>query len=66
MTDGRLLTPDQVTEHLQLSVFTIMDYLRQGRLRGVKLDKHWRVREVDLQDFVEARLTHSTETRAQT
>ena len=58
MTDVRLLAPDEVAERLQLSMFASMSYLRQGRLRGVKLDKHWRVREADLRDFIEVHLTH--------
>ena len=61
MTDARLLTPEEVAERLQLSPFTIREYLRQGRLRGVKQDRHWRVREVDLQAFIEAHLSHGAE-----
>jgi excisionase family DNA binding protein len=56
MTDERLLTPEDVAERLQLSVWTILDYLRKGHLRGVKLQRQWRVREVDLQAFIKAHL----------
>jgi excisionase family DNA binding protein len=49
-----LLTPDQVAERLHLSPLTVVDWLRQGKLRGVKLSKHWRVREGDLQAFITA------------
>jgi excisionase family DNA binding protein len=59
MADDRLLTPEQVAERLQLSPYTVLDYLRSRRLRGVKLDRHWRVREVDLQAFIEAHLANS-------
>jgi excisionase family DNA binding protein len=61
MTDERLLTPEQVAEPLQLSPFTILEYLRTKRLRGVKLDRHWRVREADLQAFIEAHLENTVE-----
>jgi excisionase family DNA binding protein len=61
MADDKLLTPEQVAERLQLSPFTILDYLRTKRLRGVKLDRHWRVREVDLQAFIEAHLANGAE-----
>jgi excisionase family DNA binding protein len=61
MADDKLLTPEQVAERLQLSPFTILDYLRTKRLRGVKLDRHWRVREVDLQAFIEAHLENAVE-----
>jgi excisionase family DNA binding protein len=61
MADDKLLTPEQVAERLQLSPFTILDYLRTKRLRGVKLDRHWRVREADLQAFIEAHLAEAVE-----
>ena len=61
MADDQLLTPEQVAERLQLSPYTILEYLRTKRLRGVKLDRHWRVREVDLQAFIEAHLANSQE-----
>jgi excisionase family DNA binding protein len=66
MTDDKLLTPDQVAERLQLSVYTILDYLRSRRLRGVKLDRHWRVREADLQAFIEAHLANGMHTPEET
>jgi excisionase family DNA binding protein len=56
MAEDKLLKPEEVAERLQLSPFTVLDYLRSKRLRGVKLDRHWRVREVDLQAFIEAHL----------
>lgn len=56
MTKASLLTPMQVAQRLRISRFTVMDYLRKGRLRGVKLERSWRVREEDLQAFIEARL----------
>jgi excisionase family DNA binding protein len=56
MADEPLLTPAQVAARLQLSRLTIVEYLRSQRLRGVKLDRHWRVREADLQAFLAARL----------
>jgi excisionase family DNA binding protein len=63
MADERLLTPEQVADRLQLSVYTILEYLRHGhprggKLRGVKLGKQWRVREADLQAFIEAHLAN--------
>ena len=54
------LTPAQVGERLQLSPYTILDYLRRGKLRGVKFGKQWRVREADLQAFIEAHLSNGT------
>jgi excisionase family DNA binding protein len=61
MAEDKLLTPEQVAERLQLSPFTVLDYLRTKRLRGVKLDRHWRVREADLQAFITAHLSDGQE-----
>jgi excisionase family DNA binding protein len=54
MSEERLLTPEQVAERLQLSQITILHWLRSKKLPGVKLGKLWRVREADLQQFIEA------------
>jgi excisionase family DNA binding protein len=67
----QLLTPDQVADRLQLSVYTVLDYLRKGhprggKLRGVKLGKHWRIREADLQAFLNAHLSNGDRPRRET
>ncbi len=54
MTDERLLTPAQVAEHLQVNQATVTQWLREGRLRGFKIGKKWRVSVQDLTDFVES------------
>ncbi|MGI5835345.1 MAG: helix-turn-helix domain-containing protein [Chloroflexota bacterium] len=45
---NELLTPQQIASMLQISVGTVLRLLRSGRLRGVKLGRHWRVRPADL------------------
>lgn len=50
-----LITPEQVAEQLQISRLTVMDYLRKGVLRGVKVGRLWRVREADLMAFLAER-----------
>jgi excisionase family DNA binding protein len=61
--EDRLLTPEQVAERLQLSPVTILHWLRAGRLPGVKLGKLWRVREAELQHYIE-QLDHGAEEEA--
>jgi excisionase family DNA binding protein len=51
--EERLLTPEQVADRLQISRLTVMGYLRSGKLKGVKVGKLWRVRERDLEAFLE-------------
>jgi excisionase family DNA binding protein len=49
----RLLTPEQVSERLNLSVLTVRAWLRSGRLPGVKPGgRVWRVREHDLDEYI--------------
>jgi len=48
----RLLTPKQVADLLQVKTMTVMTYLRNGEIRGVKIGRLWRVRTADLEAFV--------------
>ena len=53
MTEPQLLTPVQIAEALQLTESTITRWLRNGRLRGFKVGKDWRVSTADLNAFLE-------------
>jgi excisionase family DNA binding protein len=48
-----LMTPEQVADRLQLAPRTIYLWLRQGRLRGIKLGSRWRVKREDLDAYLE-------------
>ena len=47
-----LLTPKEVAEKLRVSEQTVLRWLRNGKLKGVKVGKLWRVREEDLQELI--------------
>lgn len=49
----RILTPDQVGAMLQLHPFTILNYIKQGKLRSAKLGRVYRIRESDIEKFLE-------------
>lgn len=49
----RIFTPDEVAERLKVSVKAVKDWLRAGKLKGVKAGRLWRVRERDLEAFLE-------------
>lgn len=49
----KLLTPEQVAEHLVVAERTVYEWLRSGRLRGIKVGRLWRVREKDLEAFLQ-------------
>ncbi len=48
----KLLTPEEAAERMVVSPKTVRDWLRQGKLKGVKTGKLWRIRENDLAEFV--------------
>jgi excisionase family DNA binding protein len=47
-----VLTPEQVAERLHISPLTVGNWLRSGKLKGVKVGRLWRVRERDLEAFL--------------
>ncbi len=49
-----MLTPEQVAQRCQVRPRTVLEWLRSGRLRGVKLGKLWRIEPTDLRAFVAA------------
>mgnify|MGYP001127051562 CR=1 FL=1 len=48
----KLLTPDQVAQILQVHPFTILKFIKQGRLKASKLGRVYRIRESDLENFL--------------
>lgn len=52
MTEKKLLTPAQVAERLQVTERAVYAWLREGRLRGLRAGRLWRVREEDLEAFL--------------
>ena len=51
-TQKRLLTPAEVATRLNVSLVTVGRWLREGKLKGVKAGRQWRVRESDLEAFL--------------
>lgn len=49
----KLLTPEEAADKLAVSVKTLKDWLRAGKLKGVKVGRLWRVRESDLEQFIQ-------------
>ena len=55
MTDEQLLTVEQVAKRLQVTEWTVRNWLRQGRLRGLQPGGRkagWRIRPSDLERFL--------------
>lgn len=47
-----LLTPDEVAARLKLEPKTIREWLRTGRLKGIKVGRFWRIEESVLEDYL--------------
>lgn len=52
----KFYTVEQVADILQLTEQTVRYMLNDGRLKGFKAGKSWRVTEKDLQNFINAQL----------
>ena len=49
----KLLTPEDAAKALVVKPETLRGWLRSGKIKGVKVGRLWRVRERDLEAFVE-------------
>jgi len=49
----KLLTPAQVAERLQSTERTVYEWIRGGKLTALKLGRLWRIRQDDLEAFLE-------------
>jgi excisionase family DNA binding protein len=51
--NSSLLTPDQVSEILQVHILTVYDYIKQGKLGAVRLGRSYRISKEDLEKLLE-------------
>jgi len=47
----KIYTVEQVAEILQMHHFTILGYIKQGKLKAAQLGRVYRIRQSDLDDF---------------
>ncbi len=62
----RILTPEQVAQILQIHQFTVLKLIKQGRLKASKLGRVYRIKESDVELFLEesSKTYQKTETDA--
>lgn len=48
----RVYTLDEVAEVLKITRRTLYTYVKEGKLKAVKIGREWRVSETALQDFL--------------
>jgi excisionase family DNA binding protein len=51
--EDRLLTPEEVASILAVSPKSVREWLRRGKLKGVKAGRLWRVRKRDLDTYLD-------------
>lgn len=51
--EEQFLTVEQVSKILQLHPYTVLKYIKDGRLRGVKLGRRYRLKKSDVDEFLE-------------
>ena len=61
METDRALTPKEVAEILNCHEYTVQDLLREGKLKGFKLNTHWRITKEALIEFTERSPVHGGE-----
>jgi excisionase family DNA binding protein len=54
-----LLTVEEAAAKLKLAHKTLRDWLRTGKLSGVKMGKRWLIREEDLEATIQAHMRHA-------
>lgn len=59
MIEEKFFTTEQVANILQVHPFTILKFIREGKLKGIKLGRVYRIQESDIKDFLEERMTKS-------
>jgi excisionase family DNA binding protein len=50
----RLYTPEEVAETLRVTRRAVYDWLKTGRLRGLRAGNRWRIRAEDVEAFTQA------------
>lgn len=53
----KYFTTEQVANILQVHPFTILKFIKSGKLKGIKLGRVYRIKESDVQEFLESRMT---------
>ena len=59
--EEKILTPDQVAQKLQVHPFTVLKFIKQGKLKASKLGRVYRIRGSDVDQFLDDQLTRQEE-----
>lgn len=57
--EEKILTADQVAQNLQVHPFTVLKFIKQGKLKASKLGRVYRIRESDVARFLDEQQANS-------
>lgn len=60
MLDQKFYTTEQVANVLQVHPFTILKFIKQGKLNGIKIGRMYRIQESEVKRFLEERMTSAS------
>lgn len=52
---NKFYTPKEVADYLKVSTYTIYEWIKAGKLKAYRIGRGLRVKDADLQAFVEGR-----------
>ncbi len=62
----KFFTTEQVANILQVHPFTILKFIKNGKLKGIKLGRVYRIKESDVSEFLEGAASHKSGHAAKT
>ncbi|MBS4538993.1 helix-turn-helix domain-containing protein [Clostridium sp. D2Q-11] len=51
--DDEIMTISEVANYLKISEVTTYKFVKEGKIPGFKIGRHWRVKKEDLTEFIE-------------
>lgn len=51
--EDEIMTVSEVAEYLKISEVTTYKFVQEGKIPGFKIGRHWRVKRIDLAEFIE-------------
>ena len=58
-TEARLLTVNEVAEHLRVSRMTVYRLIKEGDMKALRVGRSYRLREDDVDDYLSQRYTEA-------
>lgn len=62
--EEKILTADQVAQTLQIHPFTVLKFIKQGKLKASKLGRVYRIRSSDVEKFLDDQTRQTDEVKA--